>query len=388
MAGFLEITETPKEAELLNLVESTADELAPVEYEHYISRPSGPSRQVKDGLYKAGLYNLHKEIGLGEELANMKLMTRAAARLAKIGLSPVLLLLSHSLQASLVISRSRGGAESLQRALRRGGSESLLAYVGPPFASAVYGHDDRGTDLEIAPQPIFNAVDADAFVVLARDRSEDRWAVFVLDKEQVEVLDRMESRMGLLSTDLAIVKASLRGLPKESVATGAAQGNLPRIITVLSVAWLVGALAGVIKETMLSSLERAQERVQWGKPIIEHALVKRHLAGMVKGYQIVDALAFYLCEQVAKNKDQTKHAEGSACLMVQEGAALRTALELAATTTDSAVQIFGGFGYSLLSPIARHYLDTQALWTLFETTLEFDRRFYEAARSLKGKEIS
>ena len=33
---------------------------------------------------------------------------------------------------------------------------------------------------------------------------------------------------------------------------------------------------------------------------------------------------------------------------------------MAGESADHAVQVFGGFGYSLLSPVGRHYCDTRA----------------------------
>ena len=40
--------------------------------------------------------------------------------------------------------------------------------------------------------------------------------------------------------------------------------------------------------------------------------------------------------------------------------AKRVASQLACDSADRAVQVFGGFGYSLLSPVGRHWLDTRA----------------------------
>ena len=58
---------------------------------------------------------------------------------------------------------------------------------------------------------------------------------------------------------------------------------------------------------------------------------------------------------------------------------LNMALELTMDAVDRAVQIFGGFGYSLLSPIARHYLDVQALSALLRSSVDFDEISARAA---------
>ncbi len=116
---------------------------------------------------------------------------------------------------------------------------------------------------------------------------------------------------------------------------------------------------GVAVNAMEVSFSYAQDRVQFGKPIIENERIYGKLARMVVEIMGVRQLTY----AAARKKDQ-----GGRC-DVEAGMAKLLAARLAWSAADNGLQIHGGNGYSLEFPISRILCDARIL-NIFEGAAE------------------
>jgi alkylation response protein AidB-like acyl-CoA dehydrogenase len=105
--------------------------------------------------------------------------------------------------------------------------------------------------------------------------------------------------------------------------------------------------------------ERATSRMQHGKPIGKHQLVQRHIAKISSNLEASRWLVYQAAlkkEQYDRNRsDLDLRAEADRISAIAKYVSSRASFEAA----DSSVQVFGGFGYSILSPVAKHLIDTR-----------------------------
>ncbi len=105
--------------------------------------------------------------------------------------------------------------------------------------------------------------------------------------------------------------------------------------------------------------ERVSYRTQLGKPIGKHQLIQRHIATMVatssrragSSYQ-VGAQEGGVRRQPREPRDADRGRQG------ERGREVRL-VEGGVQHGGRAVQCFGGFGYSILSPVTKHLMDTR-----------------------------
>jgi alkylation response protein AidB-like acyl-CoA dehydrogenase len=126
----------------------------------------------------------------------------------------------------------------------------------------------------------------------------------------------------------------------------------------------VGAQAlGIARAAYEYALAYAQDRVQFGKPIVEHQAVAFALADM---RMEIDAarLLVWRAAWMGRNNRPFTAAEGSMSKL--------KAGEVAVAVTEKAVQLLGGAGYLREHPVERWYRDAK-IYTIFEGTSEIQR---------------
>ena len=138
----------------------------------------------------------------------------------------------------------------------------------------------------------------------------------------------------------------------------------------------VGAQAvGVARAAYEYALEYAQQRVQFGKPIVENQAVAFMLADMKTS---IDAarLLVWRAAWMARTGQTFTAAEGSMSKLV--------AGETAVRVTEHAMQILGGNGYTRDYPVERMARDAK-IYTIFEGTSEIQRLVI--ARTISGAQL-
>jgi acyl-CoA dehydrogenase len=138
----------------------------------------------------------------------------------------------------------------------------------------------------------------------------------------------------------------------------------------------VGAQAiGIARAAYEYALEYGQNRVQFGRPIIENQAIAFALADMKLE---IDAarLLVWRASWMGRQGKQFENAEGSMSKL--------KAGEVAVWATERAIQILGGNGYTREYPVERWHRDAK-IYTIFEGTSEIQRLV--VARAISGRQI-
>src|SRR5215216_7815992 len=138
----------------------------------------------------------------------------------------------------------------------------------------------------------------------------------------------------------------------------------------------VGSQAvGIARAAYEYSLEYAQNRVQFGRKIIENQAIAFTLADMKMEIDAARLLVHRAAWMGKAGKD-FENAEGSMSKL--------KAGEVAVWATERAIQILGGNGYSREFPVERMHRDAK-IWTIFEGTSEIQRLVI--SRAISGVQI-
>ena len=139
----------------------------------------------------------------------------------------------------------------------------------------------------------------------------------------------------------------------------------------------VGAQAvGIARAAYEYALDYAKERVQFGRPIIQNQAIAFALADMKMEIDSARLLVWRASWMGRNNKPFTA-AEGSMSKL--------KAGEVAVWSTERAIQILGGNGYTREYPVERMHRDAK-IYTIFEGTSEIQRLVI--ARAISGMKIA
>ena len=129
---------------------------------------------------------------------------------------------------------------------------------------------------------------------------------------------------------------------------------------------------GVAQSAMDIALRYAQERVQFGEPLIAFPRVADKLAMMAAEIMIARQITYY----AAREKDSGRRCD------LEAGMAKLLAARVAWAAADNAVQIHGGNGFALEFPVSRLLCDARIL-SIFEGAAEIQAQVI-ARRLLDG----
>lgn len=139
----------------------------------------------------------------------------------------------------------------------------------------------------------------------------------------------------------------------------------------------VGAQAlGIARAAYEYALDYAKERKQFGRPIVENQAVAFALADMRTEIDAARML-IWRAAWMGRNDKQFDAAQGSMSKL--------KAGEVAVASTEKAVQLLGGAGYSREHPVERWYRDSK-IYTIFEGTSEIQRLVI--SRAISGAHIA
>ncbi len=148
------------------------------------------------------------------------------------------------------------------------------------------------------------------------------------------------------------------------VRAGARSGEQAAMRTFETTRPLVAAMAvGVARAAYEYARDYAREREQFGRKIGENQAVAFLLADMATRVDVA-RLMTWRAAWMARNGRRLEQAEGSMSKLV--------ASETAVWTTEQAIQILGGAGYTREHPVERFHRDAK-IFTIFEGTSEIQR---------------
>jgi (2S)-methylsuccinyl-CoA dehydrogenase len=129
---------------------------------------------------------------------------------------------------------------------------------------------------------------------------------------------------------------------------------------------------GVAQAAYEAALAYSKQRVQFGQAICNFQAIRHKLADMATEIEAARQLTYYACAM----KDSGKRCD------LEAGMAKVFAAEMAERVTSEAMQIHGGYGYSLEYPVQRYWRDAR-VFRIFEGTSEIQRDVI-AKRILEG----
>jgi alkylation response protein AidB-like acyl-CoA dehydrogenase len=221
-----------------------------------------------------------------------------------------------------------------------------------------------------AKQFITNTHEGNCFAVVARTGGDGAagLSAFLVEKSLVAAGTLVEGRplgklgyKGLKTSPLTFDQCRV----SSAALIGGVEGHgFAQVMSGLEVGRInVAARAtGVARAALEDSLAYAQERVTFGKPIVEHQAIAHKLADMATDIEA----ARWLYIAAAHKKDRGLRCD------VEAGMAKLFASTICARATLEGIQIHGGYGYTDEYDVERYYRDAP-LFTVGEGTNEILR---------------
>ncbi len=354
---------------LLERVDAACEDLLLPEFEHYIARKY--NEQIPIILKKHDLMGIPISKEYGGSGADVLTWTLAMQRFGRLGMGVPTFVDVHSLLGGLLVEQW-GNEDQKERYLRPSAQGDIILAYGltepeagsnPAGMQTYFEERDGKYYLTGTKYLISNGSIADALITFAypKGRTEGMCA-FIVDADtpgfQVEM--KLEEKIGLFTSDTAMLQLENCLVPKENQLGPVGRG-LPVAYSALlnGRIGIAASCVGVIADCLASAKERAQQRSQHGKLIGKHQLIQRHISRIAMNFEMakwptyMSALRKMEYERQPNNLDLRKDAD------LQSAIAKKVASELAFDSADRAVQVFGGFGYSILSPVAKHFLDAR-----------------------------
>jgi acyl-CoA dehydrogenase len=215
-------------------------------------------------------------------------------------------------------------------------------------------------------QWVTNGQRAGVVVLFARTDRDDPDTVtqFLVPKDTPGVeVGKKEDKLGLRASDTTELLLNDARIPAANRLTPVGEG-LKAAFSVLTVGRIAIAsqAVGVAQAALDDAVAYANDREQFGKPIIEHQAVAQRLADMQTRVQAARLLAR---DAARKNEDGVDPLSASM--------AKYFAGETAVDVASDAVQVHGGYGFTKDFDVERYYRDAK-ITTIYEGTSQIQKK--------------
>ena len=187
-----------------------------------------------------------------------------------------------------------------------------------------------------------------------RDQGNKGITAFIIEPKKMKgcTARAIETKLGLhcaptgefVFEGMKVPKENVLGKPGEGFRMCMWQLNQTRL------GCAAGAL-GVAGGALELAVNYANERKQFGRPIVQHQMIQAQIADMVVEHQAAQVLVY----RAAWLKDQAKPSQ------YETSVAKLAASEAAVHAANECMKIFGSYGYSTEFPAERFYRDAKSL---------------------------
>ena len=381
-----------KEMRVFEEADAAAEELTMPEYEHYMNHEfNSEAIQIAK---KHGLFGIPVPVEYGGLGLRPIIHSLVQMRLGQLGLGFATLYDVQTFIAENIILRW-GNEEQKSRYLKSMASgDSIFAFCltepeagsDPSLMSTTYSKDGSGFAISGTKYLITNGSICDHMILFAKSENGKDITSFIISSksEGFSVEAGLKEKIGLFTSDTAMLNFENVHVEKEEVIGTEGKGLHVAYSALLNGRLGIGSgCIGVIEASLSASLKRAKERIQHGKEIGKHQLIQQHISAM---RQNLEMARWPVLKAVLEKEAYDKKPEDKALLKnadIYSALAKRIASRLAFESADRAVQVHGGFGYSLMSPVGQLFLDSRVA-RIYEGTDEIQD--LKIASELLGKD--
>jgi acyl-CoA dehydrogenase len=222
------------------------------------------------------------------------------------------------------------------------------------------------------------------FATIDPEKKHKGIAAFIVDTQTEGVkLGKHIPKLGQRSSNTVSVGLKNVRIPKENVLAKPGRGFVLAMQTFAHTRPAIGAFAvGCARSAMEYSIDYAQKRETFGRPIGNYQVIQEKIANMYKDIEAARLLTYKAAWEADQGMDNN----------LSSAVAKAFASDVAMNVTTEAVQIFGGYGYLRTYPVEKLFRDAK-LYQIYEGTSEIQRivisRFvmkrYEHAMPFLGK---
>jgi alkylation response protein AidB-like acyl-CoA dehydrogenase len=186
-----------------------------------------------------------------------------------------------------------------------------------------------------------------------RDAAHQGISLFIVDTSTPGYkVERTLSKLGMLSSDTAEITFTDMFVPDDALLGKEGEGfyNISWELQGERLIGAAGTIAGA-RRSLEAAVAYAKQRETFGKPIGKHQAVRHALAEMATEIEAAQQLCYSAAWKVNKGEYPVREISMAKLLTG----------EVAWKVSDKALQVFGGYGYTMDFPIQRAWRDSRLL---------------------------
>ncbi len=202
------------------------------------------------------------------------------------------------------------------------------------------------------------------FATVDPEKKHKGIAAFIVDSKSEGVrLGKHIPKLGQRASNTVAVGLKNVRIPKENVLAKPGRGFVLAMQTFAHTRPAIGAFAvGCARSAMEYSIDYANKREAFGRPIGNYQMIQEKIANMYKDIEAARLLTYKAAWEADQGMDNN----------LSSSIAKAFASDVAMNVTTEAIQIFGGYGYLRTYPVEKLFRDAK-LYQIYEGTSEIQR---------------